>query len=192
MSFISTASRFSLKTFAKEELRYIGQILFCTLFLSLSGQFCIPYYPIPATLQTLCIMGLSLYFKPQAFFMGSIFWLSLGIIGLPVFAGFQGGLLILLGVRGGYILSMIFGGTLLAWANQELKKTDFSLAKRTCGVFLLFLCFSLVVLACGATVYGFLLGNYHQGFLLGAAPFFMAEIFKASLGACLSVFSKKK
>lgn len=189
MAFLSLPSTFCWKSFLKEEMRYSGQILCCSLFLSLSGQFFLPYYPIPATLQTLCFMVLGFFFKPQALFMGSLFWLSLGLLGLPIFSGLQGGFFVVLGVKGGYIMSMILGAPLLGKALQTLKTMDFSKGRKFFLSFFLCLTFSFFVLTLGSLFFGFLSQNYSEGFLLGAAPFLLAEIIK-SFGASLLFFKK--
>lgn len=60
---------------------------------------------VPITLQTLGIYLVSCYLKPKLAFISTIVYLFMGIIGLPVFTGFKGGIGILFGPTGGYIFS---------------------------------------------------------------------------------------
>ena len=60
---------------------------------------------VPITLQTLGIYLISCYLKPKLAFISTVVYLFMGIIGLPVFTGFKGGIGVLLGPTGGYIFS---------------------------------------------------------------------------------------
>ena len=62
---------------------------------------------VPLTLQT---FGLALigYVLGPAGIWSVLVWLFLGLVGLPVFAGFQGGLQVLAGFTGGFILGFPF------------------------------------------------------------------------------------
>lgn len=60
---------------------------------------------VPITLQTLGVYLISCYLKPKSAFISAIVYLFMGIIGLPVFTGFKGGIGVLLGPTGGYIFS---------------------------------------------------------------------------------------
>lgn len=50
-----------------------------------------------------------------------LIYLLMGAVGLPVFAGFQGGIGVLLGVTGGYIWGFVIGA-LVYWALEKLPK----------------------------------------------------------------------
>ena len=60
---------------------------------------------VPITLQTLGVYLISCYLKPKLAFISAVVYLFMGIIGLPVFTCFNGGIGVLLGPTGGYIFS---------------------------------------------------------------------------------------
>ena len=68
----------------------------------------IPVLAVPFTLQTLAIFLCcwTLDFKTSMFAITA--YLLLGIIGVPVFAGFSGGISSILGPTGGYLLGFLF------------------------------------------------------------------------------------
>lgn len=60
---------------------------------------------VPITLQTLGIYLTSCILKPKLAFSTSLVYILIGVVGFPVFSGFNSGLSSLLGPSGGYIFS---------------------------------------------------------------------------------------
>lgn len=60
---------------------------------------------VPITMQTLGIYLTACLLKPKLAFIATLVYLLMGAIGLPVFAGFNGGISSLLNATGGYIFS---------------------------------------------------------------------------------------
>lgn len=67
----------------------------------------IPLGPIPLTLQTLIIPLIASITIPRISFSAVLVYLMLGLLGLPIFAGWQGGLAPFLGPTGGYLVGML-------------------------------------------------------------------------------------
>ncbi|MBO4845491.1 MAG: biotin transporter BioY [Lachnospiraceae bacterium] len=63
---------------------------------------------VPFTLQTFAIPAVLLILGGKRGTIATIVYVLMGAIGIPVFAGFSGGLAILLGNTGGYIIGFIF------------------------------------------------------------------------------------
>lgn len=74
----------------------------------------IPMTVISVTLQTFAIFAALLTLGGRRGTYAVIVYLLLGMVGLPVFSGFQGGPGVLLGVTGGYIIGFI-GTALVYW-----------------------------------------------------------------------------
>lgn len=86
-------------------------LVFCALFTALIvllSQLQLPIGPVPVSLATLGVMlcGLLLGWRYGALTVGA--YILLGAVGVPVFAGFQGGAGRLLGPTGGYIIGYLF------------------------------------------------------------------------------------
>ncbi len=74
-------------------------------FVSVAAQITIPIKPVPFTLQTMLIImgGLILGSKKGAFAI--IIYVLVGAVGVPVFAGFSGGIGVVFMQTGGFIMS---------------------------------------------------------------------------------------
>ena len=62
-------------------------------------------YGVPLTLQTFAIQLAGVVLGPKKGALAALVYITLGAVGVPVFAGFTGGMGIVLGVTGGFILS---------------------------------------------------------------------------------------
>ena len=85
----------------------ITRIALCTAFIAVGAIISFPTKP-AFTLQTLCIFLSSVILKPSEAFLSSLVYILLGLAGVPIFAGFHGGIGVILGVSGGFILSFPF------------------------------------------------------------------------------------
>ena len=65
---------------------------------------------IPFTLQTFAVFAVLLILGGYRGTVATVVYVLMGAIGLPVFAGFSGGMAIVLGNTGGYIVGFIFVG----------------------------------------------------------------------------------
>ena len=88
----------------------IRQMTLISLFATLTavGAFIsIPLYPVPLTLQTLFTLLAAMVLGSVMGALSQIIYVLLGVIGLPVFAGFKAGIGILFGPTGGFLLGFI-------------------------------------------------------------------------------------
>ena len=100
-------------------LKTIGLALFGSLVIALSSQIAIPLEPVPVTLQTLTVMLIAIAYGPRLAGATILCYLFEGAIGLPVFANWQGGLPILVGPHGGYLLGFLPAVLLTACLLQQ-------------------------------------------------------------------------
>ena len=89
---------------------------------------------VPITLQTLGVFLISGIFNFKISFTSLIIYIILGMLGLPVFSSLEGGLGVVLGPTGGYILSFIFVPIIIAVCRKFLKGKEFI----RCGLSLFF------------------------------------------------------
>ncbi len=104
------------------------RLVFCALFTALIvvfSQLQIPIGPVPISLATLGVMlcGLLLGWRLGALAVGA--YILLGAVGVPVFAGFQGGVGRLVGPTGGYIAGYLFYALLAGLAVPRLQERFF-------------------------------------------------------------------
>ncbi|MDR3308309.1 MAG: biotin transporter BioY [Coriobacteriales bacterium] len=84
----------------------------------------VPFGPIPFTLQTLMLVLVVLILTPAESLVAVGGYLLLGALGLPVFAGFRGGLGVLVGPTGGFLLGFFVGTLIFALIRIALRKRE--------------------------------------------------------------------
>ena len=125
--------------------RDLGYTALSAALLCVSAWIAVPIGGVPITLQTLvlCLSAGLLGAKRATFSV--LAYLLLGIIGVPVFAGFTGGVAKLLSPTGGYILGFLAAAPVIGWGSDKYAHRDD--AK---GVWALASCMLLGLLLCYA------------------------------------------
>ncbi len=85
--------------------------------LAVSAQIMVPLGPVPATLQVLVVVLCAQLLRPSAAAAAMGCYLLLGAAGVPVFAQWAGGLGVILGPTGGYLVGFAAG----AWAGALMR-----------------------------------------------------------------------
>jgi biotin transport system substrate-specific component len=80
--------------------------------LSASAWLQIPIQPVPITLQVFFVILAALLLPPMGAFAAVGVYVGLGAIGVPVFAGGSGGLGVLAGPTGGYLIGFLIAATI--------------------------------------------------------------------------------
>ncbi len=104
----------------------IRQMTLISLFAALTavGAFIsIPIYPVPFSLQTLFTLLAAMTLGSVMGASSQIIYVMLGVIGLPVFAGFKAGIGILFGPTGGFLFGFIISAYVIGKI-IELKKEN--------------------------------------------------------------------
>ncbi len=93
-----------------------------TAIICVLSQISIPVPPIPFTLGLLAIFLTGALLPPRFAFLSVLVYLLLGAFGVPVFAGFKGGLQNLTGMTGGYLAAYPIMALIIALSCKLLKK----------------------------------------------------------------------
>lgn len=109
-------------------MRRTTQLTLTALFAALTAVFSQISFPLPFTpiIFTMGVMAvyLTAALLPKWYAMlAQLVYLLLGVIGLPVYSGFHGGLGTLLGPTGGYLMAYPIMALLGAWLRELLGKT---------------------------------------------------------------------
>ncbi|MFR2130519.1 MAG: biotin transporter BioY [Enterococcus lactis] len=154
--------------------------------ISVFSQMTIPFGLVPLTGQTFAI-GLTATFLGRKLGLISVtVYLLLGLIGLPVFSGMTGGIAVLFGPTGGYLIGFLFQTWLTGWM---IEKTDahylYAIFANLMG--------SLAALVCG-TIWLKISGDltFTTAFASGLLPFLLPEAIKAIGAAYIGVLMKKR
>lgn len=146
----------------------------------------VPFSPVPFSLGLLAIMLSTILLEARLSVLSCLLYLLIGSIGLPVFSGFTGGIGILLGPTGGYLLGYLF----LPISNHIIGSTKptFRLLGNLCGLILCYICGTIWLM--------FQMNlSFYQCLLIGVVPYIPWDILKLSaawsLGNLLSKRLKK-
>lgn len=77
-----------------------------------------PGNPVPITLQTLAVLLAGLCLRPALGTASMALYLAFGMIGLPVFADWSGGVRVVIGATGGYLVGFLLAPALVSWLSR--------------------------------------------------------------------------
>src|SRR5215203_4147435 len=115
-----------------------------------AAQIAVPIFPVPFTLQVLAVVLSGLLLGPRYGALAQVIYLLVGAIGVPVFAEFRGGLGVLLGPTGGYLLCYPIAAAVAGLAASTARS-----ASRGWALIVSFLwgCVGLVVIYAGGAIW---------------------------------------
>jgi biotin transport system substrate-specific component len=159
--------------------------LLCALLAALAWvKIPLPFTPVPLTLQVFVVCLAALVLPPAEVAMAMGVYLLLGAAGVPVFSGGTGGLGVLLGPTGGYLLGFFVGAFLGSAARAGMLYVGRStLASDIAAVTLAILgIYSLgwVQLMLVARM------TPAAAFVAGVAPFIIADVIKAGVAIAVA------
>ncbi len=101
-------------------IRVLSTAALVAAMLAASAWLVIPVQPVPITLQVFFVILAALLLPPVGAFAAVGVYLGLGAIGIPVFAGGTGGLGVLAGPTGGYLIGFLLAATAGAAVREAL------------------------------------------------------------------------
>ena len=137
----------------------------------------VPFSPVPMTLQPLAVLVVGGVLGAASGVAALVTYLTLGVLGLPVFAGGSSGVLHLLGPTGGYLLAFPVAAGVVG-----------ALSRPGAGVLrvLLACALGMVVIHLGGVAQLALLGGDPAlAFRVGFVPFLTGDLLKVGLAAAV-------
>ncbi|MBP3324721.1 MAG: biotin transporter BioY [Clostridia bacterium] len=139
---------------------------------------------VPVTLQIFSVSLAGYFLGPKKGVAATSVYLAVGLMGLPVFAGFQGGFQVLLGPTGGFLAGFV----LLAFFTGIASKFEKQIKAFLIGLIGLALCHIL-----GTAQYSFYsLLSFYKAFLIVSAPYLIKDVLLLYLALFVSGKIKKK
>ncbi|MCZ7601303.1 MAG: biotin transporter BioY [Melioribacteraceae bacterium] len=150
-----------------------------------AAQVSIPIKPVPFTLQTMLVILSGAFLGARNGAISQILYLTVGAIGLPVFANFSLGIQTLFGPTGGYLIAFPVAAFLVG-SILEKKRSLLTIS-------LAMILGTLTILLSGAAYLSlFFDGNFNQALLSGVLIFSLWDIVKISAAVSIYyAFSKK-
>ena len=153
---------------------------------AVAAQITVPIEPVPFTFQVLAVILSGLLLGPRYGPLAMAVYLLVGAVGVPVFAGFKGGLGIVFGDSGGYLLAYPLAAAVAGLGAHAVAHDP---RRRALSVGLLCGCAALVVIyALGATWLSVIAGLSPAAALAtGVLPFVVLDLVKVVLAALVAV-----
>ena len=154
----------------------IRQMTLISLFAALTaaGAFIsIPFQPVPFSLQTLFTLLAGMTLGSVSGSVSQVIYILLGVIGLPVFAGFKSGIGILFGPTGGFLFGFIISAYIIGKITEGKAEKNifyYLLAGFLGTVIIYFIGVSQLSLVTGIEI--------KKAVLIGALPFLPGDILK--------------
>ncbi|MDD7294522.1 MAG: biotin transporter BioY [Oscillospiraceae bacterium] len=98
---------------SSSSIRSLCQIALFAALIAVCSQIQIPM-TVPFTMQTFAVFSALAILGGKNGTISILIYIALGAVGIPVFAGFSGGIGVLFGTTGGYIIGFLFTG-LIYW-----------------------------------------------------------------------------
>ncbi len=135
--------------------------------------------PVPFSVQTFFVVLAALVLSPPWAASSMAVYVTLGAVGLPVFAGGKGGVAVILGPTGGYLIGFIVGALAGALVREALerRKVRHAVADALAALAVMVVVYSLGVLQL-SIVAGIGLG---AAVLAGLVPFIAGDLVKAAV-----------
>ena len=170
----------------KMKLRTVDMVFIalCVALIAVFSQISFPILPggVPLTLQTLAVTFCG-YFLGLKSLLAVAVYILLGFVGVPVFAGFQGGAGVIAGPTGGFLWGFLLPA--FCWGLGTRKKIWAGLLLGAVGILL---CHALGVLQ-----YRLISGrNWGDAFMLVSAPYLLKDFVSAAIALwCANLLRKR-
>lgn len=169
----------------KIQTKTITLVALFTAVLVLLAQITVPLPTgVPLTLQTFAVAltGVILGWKLAGVTM--LIYLTLGVIGLPVFAGMKAGGTVLFGATGGFLIGFIFMAMFCGMAVQSNNK----LFKIICTILGLATCHFIGVIQFSILMQISIL----KSFFMVSAPFLVKDVFSIMIAFQIGILTRQK
>jgi biotin transport system substrate-specific component len=142
----------------------------------------LPYTPVPITGQVFAVLLSGALLGAGHGGLSQVFYVGLGAMGMPWFAGLSGGMAALFGPSGGYIIGFIPAALLIGRVTEKWPP-----ARRFLPLCALMLLGVGIIYLFGALQFSFVMhAGLKSTFALAVVPFIGVDLLKATLAASLS------
>lgn len=165
-----------------KELTLIAMFAAITAVLSWLPPIPLPFSPVPITFQVIGVLMAGALLGPKLGFLSQLVYVFLGVMGLPVFAGGNAGLGVIIGPTGGYIIGFILAAFVVGWFIHIYPSNKFSkyAIAMTLGIFSIYIPGTLQL----ALVTGL---SLQKALMVGTLPYIPLDIVKAVIVSMVAV-----
>ena len=159
--------------------RYVLLALAGSALITICTQISIPLFPVPMTLQTFAVFLIGLTYGWRLGGITVSLYLLEGAIGLPVFSGGKGGMIVFMGPTAGYLVGFLLAATACGWfAERGFDRSYFRL-------FLSLIVGNILIYTPGLFWLGTLIGWDKPVLEYGLYPFIGGDLLKIAMAVLL-------
>ena len=165
-------------------------LILCSLFAAIIAilsqvSITLPFTTVPFTMQILAVSITGLILGCKLSTISVLIYLLLGCIGIPVFAQFSGGIGVLFGPTGGYLLGLPLMTYIIGLAKDK--------SLSNIAIFLSLILGLIVVYITGTLMFSSITGNtIYQSILYCVVPFVLVDLIKLILSYIIGTTILKK
>jgi biotin transport system substrate-specific component len=140
----------------------------------------LPFTPVPVTGQTFAVLLSGAALGSRLGALGQLLYVAVGAVGAPVFTDARGGMEVVRGATGGYLIGFIFAAALIGWMAERRQDRTFP------TMFTAFIVGSAVIYVFG--VIGFMAAEdigLSSAMATGVVPFVFGDVIKATAAGLL-------
>ncbi len=159
--------------------RYSLLALAGSVLITICTQISLPLFPVPMTLQTFAVFLIGLTYGWRLGGITVSLYLLEGAIGLPVFSGGKGGMIVFMGPTAGYLVGFLLAATACGWfAERGFDRSYFRL-------FLSLIVGNILIYTLGLFWLGTLIGWDKPVLEYGLYPFIGGDLLKIAMAVLL-------
>lgn len=145
-------------------------------------RFSLPYTPVPVTAQVFAVLLSGVILGKWYGGLSQGLYSGIGAAGFPWFNGLKGGMDVLSGVTGGYIIGFIAAALVIGWLTDRYVR-----CRSFIGLFSIMLLGIALIYLFGVVQLSLILGvNAQRAIELGALPFIGVDVYKALIAAAIA------
>jgi biotin transport system substrate-specific component len=147
-----------------------------SLVLAMSAKIQVPFWPVPATMQSLVVLLIGAAYGARLGAATVLLYLAEGLAGLPVFAGPSAGPAYMAGPTAGYLVGFVLAAGLVGWLADRGWNRSLGRAAVSMSV-------GHIVLFVPGVLWLAVLFGWSKAIMAGVSPFVLATVVKTALGA---------
>lgn len=166
------------------------ELVICSMFAAITAILAqiaipLPFTTVPLTMQVFAVTITGVILGAKKGFITQLIYILLGIIGVPVFAQMSGGIGVLLGYTGGFIVSFPLMVLVIGYVSDKYNSI-FSIILSM--ILALFITYTL-----GTFWYSVVAGvKFKEGLIVCVLPFVISDLIKVFLATIIGMKAKKE
>ncbi|MEG2354049.1 MAG: biotin transporter BioY [Clostridium sp.] len=149
------------------------------------AQIIIPFPGVPFTMQVFAVTLAGVILGPKIGFLSQFIYVLVGAIGMPVFAGFGGGLSVIAGPTGGFIITFPIMALLVGYVSYKFKGKAYIMISMVIAI--------TVNYIVGAGQYSLVANiGFIEAITVTCLPFVFADLIKVTCATIVGITIRKR